>query len=122
MSLHFFSDHCVPAEIIQSLRQHKHQVTLLQNVMPAHSPDPKVIEKSRELRAALLSLNGDFSDIVAYPPKNHSGIVAIQLHDHPETIPVLMGRLVAFLAANPLQKFYVGKLFIVEPHRIRIRE
>lgn len=122
MSLHFFSDHCVPAEIIQTLQHHQHQVTQLKNVMPPNSPDPKVIEKSRELKAVLLSLNGDFSDIVAYPPKNHSGIVAIQLHDHPETIPALMERLVTFMRANPLQDFYAGKLFIVEPHRIRIRE
>jgi predicted nuclease of predicted toxin-antitoxin system len=121
MSLHFFSDQCVPAEIIEFLRQHDYRVTKLQDVIPKNSPDPKVIEKSREIGAILLSLNGDFADIVAYPPQNYSGIVAIQLHNHPEVIPQLMRFLIQFLGTNPLQDYYKGKLFIVEPHRIRIR-
>jgi hypothetical protein len=38
---------------------------------------------------------------VAYPPANYLGIVAIQLRNHPETIPQLMERLVAFLTGHP---------------------
>ena len=121
MSLHFFSDQCVPAGIIETLQRHGDRVTKLQDVIPKNSPDPKVIEKSREMGAILLSLNGDFADIVAYPPRNYSGIVAIQLHNHPEVIPQLMRFLVQFLDENPLQDFYKGKLLVVEPHRIRIR-
>jgi len=51
-----------------------------------------------------------------------TGILAIQLKNHPETIPSLMGRLVNFLIQNPEQEFYRGKLIIVEPHRVRIRQ
>ena len=72
--------------------------------------------------AILLSLNGDFFDIVTYPPGDYLGIVAVQLHNHPEVIPPLMTRLQAFIAINPEREFYRGKLFLVEPHRIRIRE
>jgi predicted nuclease of predicted toxin-antitoxin system len=121
MSLHFFSDQCVPTEIIETMRQQGHRVTRLQDCLPNNSPDPKVIEKSREIGAILLSLNGDFADIVAYPPKNYSGIVAVQLHNHPEVIPQLLRFLLHFLNENPLQDFYKGKLLIIEPHRIRIR-
>ena len=81
-----------------------------------------MIAKAQELQAVLLSLNGDFSDIVAYPPTSYGGIIAIQLHNHPEVIPLLMKRLVDFFAANPSQDYYREKLFIVEPHRIRIRQ
>ena len=87
MNLRLFSDQCVPAEITETLRRHGHQVTLLREVLPIRSPDPVVIAKARELGAILLSLNGDFSDIVAYPPARHLGIVAVQLHNHPEIIP-----------------------------------
>ncbi|HWN94152.1 MAG TPA: hypothetical protein VNT99_03900 [Methylomirabilota bacterium] len=79
------------------------------------------LAKAQELDAILLSLNGDFSDIVAYPPAPFGGIIAIQLHNHPEVIPSLMKRLLDFCSSNPEQEFYRGKLFIVEPHRIRIR-
>ena len=122
MSLRFFSDQCVPAEITDTLRRHSHQVTLLREVLPIRSLDPEVIAKAQELGAILLSLNGDFADIVAYPPSNYLGIVAVQLHNHPETIPTLMERLVAFLDSNPAQEFYDGKLFIIEAHRVRIRQ
>jgi predicted nuclease of predicted toxin-antitoxin system len=122
MSLRFFSDQCVPAEITDTLRRHGHQVTLLREVLPIRSLDPAVIAKVQELGAILLSLNGDFADIVAYPPANYVGIVAVQLHNHPEIIPLLMERLVAFLDGQPAQEFYHGKLFIVEVHRVRIRQ
>jgi len=44
------------------------------------------------------------------------------LHNHPEIISTLMQFFLQFLKANPTRNFYVEKLFIVEAHRIRIRE
>ena|SRR5436309_9440854 len=121
MSLRFLVDQCVPAEIIDFLRQHGHVATALRDVMPPRSPDTLVIAKAQELKAILLSLNGDFADIVAYPPAHYLGIVALQLHNHAEIIPHLMNRLVAFLGAHPAQDYYGGKLLVVEVHRIRLR-
>ena len=122
MSLRFFSDQCVPAEITDILRRHGHQVTLLWEVLPIRALDPVVIGKAQELGAILLSLNGDFADIVGYPPANFLGIVAMQLHNHPEIIPQLMERLAGFLDGHPAQDFYHHKLFLVEVHRVRIRQ
>ena len=39
--------------------------------LPTNAPDLKVIEKALELKAILISLNGDFADILSYPPKNY---------------------------------------------------
>lgn len=122
MSLRFLSDQCVPAEIVAYLRESGHQVTLLREVLPIRALDPDVIAKAQARGEILLSLNGDFSDIVAYPPANFLGIIGIQLHNHPEVIPKLMNRLVAFIEVHPNQDFYRGKLLLVEVHRIRIRE
>ena len=121
MSLRLFCDQCVPAEISEALRRAGHNAMLLRDALPIRSPDPVVIGRARELDAILVSLNGDFSDIVAYSPADFRGIIAIQLHNHPEIIPQVMERLTAFLAANSTQEFYHGKLFIVEAHRIRVR-
>jgi predicted nuclease of predicted toxin-antitoxin system len=122
MSLAFLSDQCVPAEIASILEHHGHKVTPLRNILPIRSPDSAVIAKAQALGLVLLSLNGDFADIFDYPPASYGGIIAIQLRNHPEAIPPLISRLTAFLAANPNREFYQGKLLIVEPHRIRIRE
>ncbi|NOS72327.1 MAG: DUF5615 family PIN-like protein [Verrucomicrobia bacterium] len=122
MKLRLFSDQCVPREITERLKTAGHEVVLLREVLPIRAPDQEVISKAQQESAVLLSLNGDFSDIVVYPPALHGGIIAIQLHNHPEAIPSLMKGLISFLKANPDAEYYRGKLLIVEPHRIRIRE
>ena len=121
MSLLFFSDHCVPREITDQLKSSGFLVVLLRDAMPVRSPDPEVISEAQKRDAILLSLNGDFSDIIVYPPAAYGGIFAIQLHNHPETIPILMQNLITFLKTNPDREFFRGKLLVVEPHRIRIR-
>lgn len=81
MSLRLFSDQCVPKEITGFLLSHGYEVILLRDVLPIRSLDPDVIAKAQELGAVLLSLNGDFADIVAYTPAKYKGIIAIQLHN-----------------------------------------
>jgi predicted nuclease of predicted toxin-antitoxin system len=70
MSLRFFADQCVPADITERLRQEGHLVTTVRDVMPIRSPDSAVMAKAQEIGAILLSLNGDFADIFDYPPAN----------------------------------------------------
>ena len=86
------------------------------------SVDEVVISEAQALDAILVSLDGDFSDIVAYPPRNHLGIIVLQIRDHPEVTPQIVDRLKAFLAAHAEPDYYRGKLFVVEVHRIRIRD
>jgi len=121
VSLRFFADHCVPNSVVRALREAGHEVLLLRDHLPADAPDPEVIAKAQELDAILLSLNGDFADIVAYPPAAYAGIVAFQVRDHPESIPQLIGTLTRQTSAQPGRNHYRGKLMVVEAHRIRIR-
>ena len=51
----------------------------LEDLLPVDSSDAVVIAKAQEVNAILLSLNGDFADIVTYPPRNYRGIVALQM-------------------------------------------
>jgi predicted nuclease of predicted toxin-antitoxin system len=121
MPLRFFTDHCVPNAIIQTLRAAGHEVLILKEHIPPDSDDPIVIAKAQELEAILVSLNGDFADIVTYPPSRYKGIIALQVRDHPEVIPALMQRLMTYLSTHPEMSDYEGQLFVVEAHRIRIR-
>lgn len=121
MGLTFFMDQCVPDSIIQFLRNAGHEILPLKEHIPKESPDSAVIKKAQQLNTILISLNGDFADIVIYPPTNYNGIIAIQLRNHPEIIPQLMERLEKYLSLNPDMSHYRGKLILVEVHRIRIR-
>jgi hypothetical protein len=90
--------------------------------IPRDSADKVVISKAQELNSILVSLNGDFADIVAYPPANYKGILALQARNHPEIVPQLMAMLKDYLLAHPDMNHYQRKLFLVEVHRIRVRE
>lgn len=121
MSLRFFADQCVPSSIIRALREEGHQILRLKDSIAVDSPDPVVLAKAQELDAILLSLNGDFADIVSYPPADYKGIVALQVRNHPEAIPQIVSRLIDFLTSHPELQFFAGKLLLIEAHRIRIR-
>ncbi len=122
MSLRFFADQCVSNRTLQALREAGGDALRLRDFIPPDSPDRIVISKAQQLDCILVSLDGDFADIVTYPPASYEGIIAIQLHDHPEIEPHLLARLCGYLAAHPDPAHYKGKLIIVEVHRIRIRE
>src|SRR5713226_3727217 len=122
MALRFLADHCISNTIVRALRDATHEVVRLKDVLPAESRDAIVIAKAQEIDAILLSLNGDFADIVTYPPKNYKGIVALQMRNHPEILPQLLARLAAYLKLQPVKEHYQGKLLVVEGGRIRIRE
>lgn len=122
MGLAFFADHCVSNAIMRTLREAGHEVLRLRDHLPIESPDAAVIAMAQQLDAILLSLNGDFADIVTYPPAQYQGIIALQVRNHPETIPQLMQRLQDYLSAHADSDYYRGKLLLVEVHRIRMRQ
>ena len=122
MALRFLGDHCISNFIVQTLRDANHEVVRLGDVLPVESSDDVVIAKAQDIDAILLSLNGDFADIVSYPPSNNKGIVALQLRNHSEALPSLMTRLTAYLKVQPAMEHYHGKLLLVEVNLIRIRK
>ena len=60
-------------------------------------------------------------DITTYPPARYKGIIALQVKNHPEVIPAILRRLIAYLSVHAEMASYEGQLFLVEAHRIRIR-
>ena len=122
MSLRFFADHCISRSITQSLKEEGYTVFLLKDHIPTDSPDEVVILKAQELDSILISLNGDFSDIVRYHPAKYKGIISLQVRNHPEVIPSLLTVLKRYLSKHPDMEYYKGKLLLVEAHRIRVQE
>ena len=112
MGLRFFADQCVPKTVGDALNDVGYEVFRVKDYIPIESPDSVVISKAQELDTILISLNGDFADIVAYPPAKYKGIIALQ---------VMIAKLKHYLSTQPDMAYYVGKLLLVEVHRIRIR-
>jgi hypothetical protein len=122
VALTFFTDHCVPPQAGEVISQSGHRVVLLRDVMPHDSPDDAVLAKAQELGAILVSLNGDFADIVRYPPSLYGGIVALQIKGHPQSLSAILDTLEAYVRAHGEADDYSGTLLLVEPHRIRTRK
>jgi hypothetical protein len=59
---------------------------------------------------------------MTYPPRGYKGIIALQVRNHPRAIFEIVDRLIIYLSSHPEISHYKGKLFLVEAHRIRIRE
>jgi len=122
MGLRFLADQCVPATVTTSLCNAGYEVWCLRDCLPIESPDSIVIAKAQELEAILISLNGDFANILDYPPADYQGIIALRIRNHPEVLPQIVSRLKNYLSNKPDREHYKGKLFLVEAHRIRIRQ
>lgn len=121
MALRFLADHCISNFTVQTLRDATHKVFVLRDLLPVESTDAVVIAKAQEIDSILVSLNGDFADIVTYPPRNFKGIIALQMRNHPEVLSHLLVRFTAYLDQHPAMEDYRGKLLVVEVDRIRIR-
>jgi len=67
----------------------------------------------------LMTLDLDFANVQAYPPKSHPGIVVFRSksQDKPTLVALLKRLLPALLQFSPKHQ-----LWIVEPDRIRYRE
>lgn len=121
MALRFFADQCVPRSVIQAMQDAEHEILLLKDFLPVDAPDNVVIAKALELDCILLSVNGDFADIVTYPPVHYSGIITLQIRNRPRNILQIVARLNDYLKVHAEREHYKGTLLLVEVHRIRIR-
>jgi predicted nuclease of predicted toxin-antitoxin system len=70
MGLRFFADHRISNGIVKELLDPGHAVFRLRECIPVESMDPVVIAAAQDLDSILLSLDGDFTDKLNYPPEN----------------------------------------------------
>jgi predicted nuclease of predicted toxin-antitoxin system len=79
--------------------------------------DERVIDVCRREHRALVTLDLDFSNILAYPPPKFPGIVVLRLANQAHiVVEEAIRDMLLLLAREPL----AGMLWIVEEHRIRI--
>lgn len=89
--MRFFLDHCVPHSTGEALTSEGHEVIRLSTRLPSDADDATVVEEAQEMGAILLSLNGDFADLIRYPPEQYGGTVGLQVRNRPEAVPSIVG-------------------------------
>lgn len=114
----FKIDENLPVEAAELLRQAGHDAITVPEQHLGGCADSDVALVCQQERRILVTLDMDFADIRAYPPRQYPGLLVLRLkrQDKPQVLETLR-RLVQVLPREPLERH----LWIVEEERIRIR-
>jgi len=116
--LRFKLDENIPVEAALLLGEAGYDCHTVYDERLAGAPDPEVAAACRAEGRVLATLDLDFSDVRAYPPGSHAGIVVLRpaAPDRDHAL-ALLERAVPLFAAEPL----AGCLWIVDAERVRVR-
>jgi len=116
--MRFKLDENMPTSAALLLRQKHYDVHTVFDEALNGEVDGKIADRCRKEKRILLTLDTDFSDIRAYPPRNYEGIILLRPYrqSEPQVIKLLEAVL-PVLQTEPIQGF----LWVVEPSGIRIR-
>jgi predicted nuclease of predicted toxin-antitoxin system len=98
---------------------HGHEAATVQEEGLAGASDGKIYQVCQTEKRILVTLDLDFSDIRAYPPRESCGIIVLRLpRQDKERVLSVARQFLPLLAAEPITQ----RLWIVELERVRIRE
>jgi len=119
MQTKFKVDENLPVDVADLLRQGGYDALTVHDENLVGTSDAKLASVCRDEKRTLVTLDTDFADIGAYPPKDYSGFIVLRLkmQDKQHVVKVF-NRLMKML---PVEKL-VQQLWIVDENRIRVRE
>lgn len=114
----FKTDENMPVVVAEILARRGYDAISVVDQNLAGHPDLNVAQVCLAERRTLVTLDLDFADKRVYPPDQYAGLII--LRPSRQSIPAierLAEQMVRYLASEPL----VGRLWIVEEQRVRIR-
>ncbi|MCS6319759.1 MAG: DUF5615 family PIN-like protein [Nitrospira sp.] len=119
MLIRFKLDENLPRNAEVSLQQAGHDVHTVLAEQLGGSPDPQVFIVSQAEERILVMFDLDFSDIRVYPPASHHGIWVLRPHTQSIENTLALLRSALRVLKDELPQ---GRLWIIEPERVRIHE
>ena len=119
--MRFLVDADLPPAVVAILQAAGHDASYVPDVFPPKTPDPVVAAYARETERCVVTRDFGFSDLRRYAPREHYGIIVLTVPPEGGTRYIL-NLINEVLARLPELQPFSGKLLIVEPGRIRIRE
>jgi predicted nuclease of predicted toxin-antitoxin system len=119
MAVRFKLDENLPRDTVALLRDAGYDVQTVLEERLGGSADAEVLDVCRSEGRVLVTFDLDFSDVRLYPPATHSGIWVLrpQTQSIDSALTLLKGAL-RVLKTESTQ----GRLWIVEPGQVRVRE
>ena len=115
--IRFLVDANVPRSVVRCLRDLGHDAHDVRDVLPDGTSDSVVFSVAQEEERMLVTHDLGFSNIIAYPPGSHTGVIVIR----PQNLrPATTASLVcSYVEAHEDQ--LLGALIILSPGRARVR-
>jgi len=115
----FKVDENVPLKVAEELRLSGYDVATVYDESMQGCNDVEIIGRCKTEERILITLDLDFSNVLLYPPKDLSGIIVLRpLSQSVNCIIDLVRKLQKKLKLETP----IGKLWIVEENKIRVRE
>jgi predicted nuclease of predicted toxin-antitoxin system len=119
MPARFKLDENLPRDAGALLRKVGYNVHTVLGEQLGGNSDPRVFDASQAEDRILVTFDLDFSDIRVYPAASHAGIWILRPHTQSvENTLALLRSALLVLETEPTR----GRLWIIEPERVRIRE
>jgi predicted nuclease of predicted toxin-antitoxin system len=116
--MRFKTDENLPMEIAELLARAGHDVLRVDQQGLKGVADPGLAAVCQVEQRAIVTLDTDFMDIRRYAPASYAGIIV--LRPHRQAVPHLVRLTTRLIMALDSEQL-VGKLWIVDEGRIRIR-
>lgn len=115
----FKVDENLPVQCVHLLRDAGHDAVSVSDQGLTGAPDPRIAKVCTDEHRVLVSLDLDFADIRTYPPSESAGIVVFRLRSQDaRTLRQVVTRLLSLLP----DESPVGRLWVVEEDKVRVRE
>jgi|SRR5690554_615809 len=114
----FKIDENLPIECVEVLKEAGYKADTVIDEGLGGCPDPLIYNVCLKEKMILVTLDLDFSDIRAYPPSYHDGIIVMRLSNQSKKrIIVKLTQIIPVIKAEEIK----GCIWIVDEKRIRIR-
>jgi predicted nuclease of predicted toxin-antitoxin system len=114
----FKIDQNLPIEAADLLTAAGHDAVTVYQQSLGGAPDERIVEVCKEEDRILITADLDLSDIRRYPPSQTPGYILLRLpRQSKQALLDLLAKAIPMLALRPID----GRLWIVEPDRLRIR-
>jgi predicted nuclease of predicted toxin-antitoxin system len=115
----FKIDENLPIEVAVALREAGHDAMSVVDQGLGGRADTSVAEVCRREGRSLVTLDVDFANVQAYPPRDHPGFIVLRLQRQDKAhLLAVVATVVPLLGKEQLEH----RLWIVDESRIRIRE